>query len=80
MLRASFGFLVPSLSQPSGNITGMAVFNATLAEKRIELMKELIPTVGVIGYLLNPSGPDVGDRIEGRTRSSARIGNRTSGL
>jgi putative ABC transport system substrate-binding protein len=47
--------LVPSLSRPSGNITGMAVFNAALAEKRIELMKELMPTVGVIGHLLNPS-------------------------
>jgi hypothetical protein len=26
--------LVPSLNQPGGNITGMAVFNATLAGKR----------------------------------------------
>ena len=47
--------LVPSLNQPGGNITGMAVFNATLGEKRIELTKELIPTAGTIGYLLNPS-------------------------
>jgi putative ABC transport system substrate-binding protein len=47
--------LIPSLNQPGGNITGMAVFNATLGEKRIELTKELMPTVGVIGYLLNPS-------------------------
>jgi len=47
--------LVPSLNQPGGNITGMAVFNATLAAKRIELMKELMPTAAVIGYLLNPA-------------------------
>jgi len=47
--------LIPSLNQPGGNITGMAIFNATLGEKRIELTKELMPTVGVIGYLLNPS-------------------------
>jgi putative ABC transport system substrate-binding protein len=47
--------LVPGLNQPGGNITGMAVFNATLAGKRIELMKELIPTAAVIGYLLNPA-------------------------
>jgi hypothetical protein len=33
----------------------MVVFNATLGEKRIELTKELIPTAGTIGYLLNPS-------------------------
>jgi putative ABC transport system substrate-binding protein len=47
--------LVPSLNQPGRNITGMATFNATLSEKRIELTKELMPTVSVIGYLLNPS-------------------------
>src|SRR6266540_2807220 len=47
--------LVRSLNQPGGNVTGMAVFNAPLGEKRIELMKELIPTVREIGYLLNPS-------------------------
>src|SRR5262249_38694789 len=47
--------LVPGLNRPGGNITGMAVFNATLAEKRVELMKELMPTVGVISYLLNSS-------------------------
>ena len=31
------------------NITGMAVFNATLAGKRIELTKELLPTAAVMG-------------------------------
>jgi putative ABC transport system substrate-binding protein len=47
--------LVPSLNQPGGNITGMAIFNASLGAKRLELMKELMPTAGVIGYLLNPA-------------------------
>jgi ABC-type uncharacterized transport system substrate-binding protein len=35
--------LVKSLKEPSGNITGMAVFNATLAAKRIELIKQFMP-------------------------------------
>jgi putative tryptophan/tyrosine transport system substrate-binding protein len=47
--------LVPSLNQPGGNITGMAIFNASLGAKRVELMKELMPNAGVIGYLLNPA-------------------------
>jgi putative ABC transport system substrate-binding protein len=47
--------LVPSLNQPGGNITGMAIFNASLGAKRLELMKELMPNAGVIGYLLNPA-------------------------
>jgi ABC-type uncharacterized transport system substrate-binding protein len=56
--------LVQSLNQPGGNITGMAVFNATLGEKRIELTKELMPAAGVIAYLLNPS--DQGSEIEAK--------------
>ena len=47
--------LVPSLNQPGGNVTGMAVFSASLGTKRLELMKELMPNAGVIGYLLNPA-------------------------
>jgi putative ABC transport system substrate-binding protein len=47
--------LVPSLNQPVGNITGMAILNASLATKRLELMKELMPNVEVFGYLLNPA-------------------------
>jgi putative ABC transport system substrate-binding protein len=47
--------LVRSLNEPGGNITGIAVFNATLAAKRIELIKQLMPEASVIGYLLNPS-------------------------
>src|SRR5262245_13864407 len=44
-----------SLNQPGGNITGMGIFNASLATKRVELMKDLIPNAAVIGYLLNPA-------------------------
>jgi putative ABC transport system substrate-binding protein len=47
--------LVPSLNQPGGNVTGMGIFNASLGTKRLELMKELMPNVTVIGYLVNPA-------------------------
>jgi putative ABC transport system substrate-binding protein len=47
--------LVPSLNQPGGNITGMAILNASLATKRLELMKELLTSAGTVGYLLNPA-------------------------
>jgi putative ABC transport system substrate-binding protein len=47
--------LVPSLSQPGGNVTGMGIFNASLGTKRLELIKELLPNASVVGYLLNPA-------------------------
>jgi len=46
--------LVPSLNAGS-NITGMALFNASLTAKRLQLTKELLPAVNVFAYLLNPS-------------------------
>jgi len=49
--------LVASLNKPGGNVTGMSVFGAELGAKRLAVMKELIPTAGVIGYLANLANP-----------------------
>ena len=66
--------LVPSLNQPGGNITGMAVFNASLGEKRIELIKELLPTAGAIGYLLNPSNQSSAFEARGAHTAARKLG------
>ena len=49
--------VVTSLSRPGGNVTGMSVLSSALTGKRIELLKGLLPTSAVIGYLLNPLHP-----------------------
>ena len=49
--------LVASLGQPGGNVTGMSLFNTALAPKRLELLRELIPSVKVVAYLTNPANP-----------------------
>jgi len=50
--------LVASLSHPGGNITGVTLTNVELAPKRLQLLHELIPTVKVIGLLVDPAdGP-----------------------
>jgi putative ABC transport system substrate-binding protein len=43
--------LVKTLAHPGGNITGIARFNSQLSGKRLELLKELIPTVSRVGIL-----------------------------
>jgi ABC-type uncharacterized transport system substrate-binding protein len=45
---------VASLNRPGGNITGASFLTAAVAGKRLELLRELIPTAAVIDYLVNP--------------------------
>jgi putative tryptophan/tyrosine transport system substrate-binding protein len=49
--------LVASLNQPGGNATGVAVFVTSLLPKRLQLLRELIPTASTIALLMNPVGP-----------------------
>src|SRR5262245_34829031 len=47
--------LVTSLSRPSGNVTGINIFNAELAAKRLELLRQLVPLATNIAVLVNPA-------------------------
>ena len=49
--------LVANLSRPDGNLTGVALLNAELAAKRLELLHEVIPTATIVGLLVNPTSP-----------------------
>jgi putative ABC transport system substrate-binding protein len=49
--------LVPSLSRPAGNITGLSVFTPELTAKRLELLKEAVPSLTKAALLLNPDNP-----------------------
>jgi putative ABC transport system substrate-binding protein len=66
--------LVPSLSSPGGNITGMGVFSATLGGKRIELIKEMMRSVSVFGYLLNPANPSSDVEANGALAAARALG------
>jgi putative ABC transport system substrate-binding protein len=54
--------LVTSLDKPGGNITGVTNLNVELGPKRLELLRELLPTATTIAVLINPSSPALGDR------------------
>jgi putative tryptophan/tyrosine transport system substrate-binding protein len=51
--------LVASLARPAGNTTGVNFFSAELAAKRLELLRELVPTAKRVAVLLNPAEPTV---------------------
>jgi putative ABC transport system substrate-binding protein len=47
--------LVSTLSRPGGNMTGVSMFIVTLDAKRLELLRELLPTASTFGVLVNPT-------------------------
>jgi putative tryptophan/tyrosine transport system substrate-binding protein len=49
--------LVPSLSRPDGNITGVTFYGTALVTKQLDLARELIAKGTTIGMLVNPDNP-----------------------
>jgi putative tryptophan/tyrosine transport system substrate-binding protein len=45
--------LVPSLARPGGNTTGNTILGAEMSAKRVQLLKELIPSVSRVAFLWN---------------------------
>lgn len=64
--------LVKSLSRPEGNITGITTLAVELGQKRMEQIREVVPTATLIGVLINPKGPNlqsVSRDLQGAARS-----------
>jgi ABC-type uncharacterized transport system substrate-binding protein len=51
-----FGF-VASFNRPGGNISGIWIVSTVLAQKRMQLIRELLPKAELIALLVNPTSP-----------------------
>jgi putative ABC transport system substrate-binding protein len=51
--------LVDSFNRPGGNLTGVFAFSTMLGPKRLELLRDLLPSTSTIALLVNPSNPNV---------------------
>ncbi len=49
--------IVPSLSHPGGNITGLTAISTEMDAKRLELLREVVPSVSYIAVLWNAGSP-----------------------
>jgi putative ABC transport system substrate-binding protein len=65
--------LVPRLSRPGGNVTGVTLIARELQSKRLELLRELIPNIRLVGLLVNPSNPNTKSEV-GEMEALARAG------
>jgi putative ABC transport system substrate-binding protein len=50
--------LVDSLDRPGGNVTGIRAISSPVNAKRLELLYQLVPSLRVIGMLVNPNYGD----------------------
>ncbi len=64
--------LVASLARPGGNVTGVTNLNTELGPKRLELLRELVPTVNIIALLVNPTSPFITETVSRDVQSAAR--------
>jgi putative tryptophan/tyrosine transport system substrate-binding protein len=64
--------LVASLARPGGNVTGVTTLNTELGPKRLQLLRELIPTAKIIALLVNPTSPFITENISKDLQSAAR--------
>jgi putative tryptophan/tyrosine transport system substrate-binding protein len=51
--------LVTSLSRPGGNLTGATTLAVEMGRKRLELIREVVPTASLVAVLINPTGPNL---------------------
>jgi putative tryptophan/tyrosine transport system substrate-binding protein len=47
--------IVAAINRPGGNITGVSFFGVALEAKRLELLREMVPTATTIAALVNPN-------------------------
>jgi putative ABC transport system substrate-binding protein len=63
--------VVPRLDRPSGNLTGFAAFEPSLAGKWLELLSEIAPGLKRAAIMFNPYTPSV-SVAQGRANHCAR--------
>ncbi len=63
--------LVSSLAQPGGNITGLTFNEVDTSAKRLQLLKEAVPSATRLAVLTNPTNPSSGPALR-ETADAAR--------
>ena len=64
--------LVASLNRPGGNATGLNLLTSELTTKRLELIRDLVPTASAVAVLVNPRSPESEPQTRDIERAAAR--------
>ena len=63
--------LVKSLNRPGGNLTGVTNLNVEVAQKKLELLRELLPAATNIAVLINSSSPAITEQFMSSLQAAA---------
>jgi putative tryptophan/tyrosine transport system substrate-binding protein len=63
--------LVASINRPGGNLTGITNLNVEVGPKRLELLRELLPSATIIALLVNPTNPSLAQPFTRVIRAAA---------
>ena len=66
--------LVSSLSKPGGNVTGVSFLSNELGSKRLELLRELVPTARSVALLVNPTRPSFQSEVKDTQQAAQALG------
>jgi putative ABC transport system substrate-binding protein len=64
--------LVASLNRPGGNLTGVSLLTAELVQKRLELLRDVVPNAAVVAVLVNPNNPNAEHNLQ-LAQEAARV-------
>jgi putative ABC transport system substrate-binding protein len=65
--------LVASLARPGGNATGVSLIATPLAEKRVGLLRELLPNAATLAMLINPRFPNSEGQVRDAREATLRV-------
>jgi putative ABC transport system substrate-binding protein len=66
--------LISNLARPDGNVTGVTHIVAELTGKRLELLKEIVPSASRIAVLVNPEDPNATAQIRNAEAAARGLG------
>jgi putative ABC transport system substrate-binding protein len=69
--------LVASLNRPGGNVTGVTAITHSLGPKRLELIRELLPSVSKVGVLMSSADPSTESEVVSLKTAAPIVGLQT---
>jgi putative tryptophan/tyrosine transport system substrate-binding protein len=66
--------LVASYNRPGGNATGTTLISGPLGQKRLEILREIVPRATTVALVVNPQSPDAPPEIRDVQAAAQAIG------